>query len=73
MFKKKKSTRNFKQEPCIERQAVSFKRDPPPARACLRTSSFMDFEVGRILDAIDSLGLAADTGVVFHADHGWKL
>jgi len=33
----------------------------------------MDHEVGRVLDALDSLGLASETAVLFHADHGWKL
>lgn len=35
--------------------------------------SFMDFEVGRILDALDQFGLTDNTIVMFHADHGWKL
>jgi arylsulfatase A-like enzyme len=33
----------------------------------------MDFEVGRILDAMDALGVADNIAVLFHADHGWKL
>ena len=32
--------------------------------------SFMDFEVGRALDALDRLGVAEATAVLFHADHG---
>lgn len=35
--------------------------------------AFTDFEVGRILDELDTLGLADDTAVILHADHGWKL
>eukprot|EP00039_Didymoeca_costata_P011243 m.157145 g.157145 ORF g.157145 m.157145 type:complete len:576 (+) comp15110_c0_seq1:1469-3196(+) len=35
--------------------------------------SFLDHEVGRILDELDSLGLTESTAVLLHADHGWKL
>ena len=33
----------------------------------------MDFEVGRILDELESLGIAEDVAVLMHSDHGWKL
>jgi arylsulfatase A-like enzyme len=33
----------------------------------------MDREVGRLLDAVDARGLADDTFVVFHSDHGESL
>ena len=42
-------------------------------RAYYASISFMDHEVGRVLDALDALGLAEDTAVLFHSDHGWKL
>ena len=35
--------------------------------------SFMDSLVGQLLDRVDALGLAEDTLVSFHADHGWQL
>jgi len=35
--------------------------------------SFMDHQIGRILDAIDRLGIADDTVVVFTSDHGHYL
>lgn len=38
--------------------------------ACI---SWVDFNVGRLLAELDALGLANDTAVVFHADHGWSL
>jgi len=38
--------------------------------ACI---SYTDAQVGRLLDALDREGLAADTIVVLWGDHGWQL
>ena len=35
--------------------------------------SWVDHEVGRLLAALDATGLANDTLVLFHGDHGWSL
>jgi iduronate 2-sulfatase len=35
--------------------------------------SFVDAQIGRLLDALEEEGLAEDTVVVLWSDHGWKL
>ncbi len=37
------------------------------------TISFMDAQVGRLLDALDELGLADNTIVLFSSDHGYHM
>ena len=42
-------------------------------RAYLASSSFMDWNVGRVLAELDALGLREKTIVVFWGDHGYQL
>ncbi|XP_064374327.1 iduronate 2-sulfatase isoform X2 [Dromaius novaehollandiae] len=35
--------------------------------------SYLDMQVGRLLNALDDIGLSNSTMVVFTADHGWSL
>ena len=42
-------------------------------RAYYASISFLDANVGRVLDALDRLGLAGNTIVVFISDHGYHL
>lgn len=43
------------------------------ARSYLASTSFVDAQIGRILDALQSSGLSDNTIVVVWGDHGWHL
>jgi uncharacterized sulfatase len=64
--------------------AAAFNINPPnyglddaKCRDCIRayyaSSTFMDTQLGQILDALERLGLADNTIIVFWGDHGWLL
>ena len=42
-------------------------------RGYLSAVTFMDSQLGRVLDALDDLKLANDTVVIFTSDHGYGL
>jgi iduronate 2-sulfatase len=42
-------------------------------RAYYAAATFLDANIGRMMDALERLGLAQDTTVVFWADHGYQL
>ena len=35
--------------------------------------SYSDHEIGRVLEYLETLGVADDTIIVFWGDHGWQL
>lgn len=45
----------------------------PLVRSYLASISFMDSQVGRVLDALEATGKEAETLVVLWSDHGWHL
>ena len=45
----------------------------PLVRAYLSCTSFMDSQVGRVLEALEKTGRADNTIVVLWSDHGWHL
>lgn len=55
---------NFGMSPSEQRQMI---------RSYYAATSFMDAQVGRVLDALEEMGLADDTIVVFTSDHGFML
>ncbi|XP_061690226.1 iduronate 2-sulfatase isoform X2 [Syngnathoides biaculeatus] len=64
----------------IQKLNVSFPYGPIPKDFQLRLRqhyyaavSYVDAQVGRVLSALDALGLARNTIVVFTSDHGWSL
>lgn len=42
-------------------------------QAYYAAQSFLDSNIGRVLDALQRVGLAENTTVVFWSDHGWQL
>lgn len=55
------------------RGALTEKEIREARRGYYASTSFMDEQVGRVLQGLEKLGLADNTIVVFWGDHGWSL
>ena len=56
-----------------EQDAMSDEQRRQAIQGYRASISFMDAQVGRVLDALDRLGLAQNTIIVFASDHGYHL
>lgn len=56
-----------------EEEAMTDEQRKQAIQAYSAATTFMDAQVGRVLDALDRLKLAEKTIVVFHSDHGYHL
>jgi len=54
-------------------QKMSPERQRMALQGYYASTSFMDYEAGRVMDALQRLNLADRTVVVFVGDHGWNL
>ena len=54
-------------------EAVSVEQSRHLVHAYYACVSYVDAQIGRLLDALDEEGLAKNTIVVLWSDHGWKL
>lgn len=56
-----------------EEDAMTDNQRRDAIQAYYASTTFMDAQVGRVLDALERLGLAENTIVVFTSDHGYSL
>ena len=56
-----------------EQDTTTDDRRRQAVQAYYASITFMDAQVGHVLDALDRLGLAENTIVVFTSDHGYHL
>ena len=56
-----------------EEEAMTDDQRRQALQAYFAATTFMDAQVGRVLDALDRLKLADKTIVIFHSDHGYHL
>jgi len=59
--------------PDVHRKLVSLGQWRPAVQAYLASISFADYQIGRLLEALDASPYSSDTLVVLWSDHGWSL
>lgn len=52
---------------------VKFKQWRPAIEAYLACVTYVDYEIGRLLDALDKSAFADNTLILLWSDHGWQL
>ncbi|MCG6948824.1 MAG: sulfatase [Acidobacteria bacterium] len=64
---------DFRDEPTPYEGVLAPERQRHLKHGYYASVSYVDAQIGRLLDALEDLGLADDTIVVLWGDHGWKL
>ncbi len=52
---------------------LKYKQWQAAVEAYLACTTYVDYEIGRLLDALDKSGYASNTHIVLWSDHGWHL
>lgn len=52
---------------------LKYKQWQAAVEAYLACTTYVDYEIGRLLDALDQSGYASNTHIVLWSDHGWHL
>lgn len=64
---------NFRDLPLPSQGTLSEARQRELLHGYYACISYIDAQIGRLLDALDELGLSENTIIVLWSDHGWKL
>lgn len=64
---------DYRDQPRPDQGRMSEERIRHLRHGYLASVSYVDAQIGRLLDALDRLGLAENTIIVLWGDHGWKL
>lgn len=64
---------DFKDLPLPTAGSLSEERQRELLHGYYACTSYIDAQIGRLLDALQTLGLAENTVIVLWGDHGWKL
>ncbi len=52
---------------------LKYKQWQAAVEAYLACTTYVDYEIGRLLDALDKSGYAGNTHIILWSDHGWHL
>ena len=57
----------------LHSSVVKHKQWQQAVEAYLACTTYVDYEIGRLIDALDASAIADDTLIVLWSDHGWQL